>query len=22
MPSELYSQTLGDWPLVGYYSMA
>jgi hypothetical protein len=22
MPYELYSETLGDWPLVGYYSMA
>jgi hypothetical protein len=22
MPYELYSQTLGDWPLVAYYSMA
>jgi hypothetical protein len=22
MPYELYSETLGDWPLVAYYSMA
>jgi hypothetical protein len=22
LPYELYSETLGDWPLVGYYSMA